>query len=346
MEDTPPLPAALQTVLGSQPTRRAVRRVVDRCHRMAHAYLRQQRQAGALREDLLGEDVEDLAMDAIAGLFERDERGRFPELRRYFSDRSLTDASPAAVEEDLRRLVLSAVTDWLFEAYRAADRSLSNLIRNLKRVLNAREDVCVHRRGKTLWVDCQLTGADRDEGQGRPMPMDVLEAYLTGAVAEKPSTGELAEVALETLRDHPDYEAAVPLTRLAQVMRAARTRVQAVTEHEAPVSIPDHPLLQTDELESLLERVLAEVRDEKRATYVGAGTVDEETYAAYFRALRDRLDARFVPPGDPEMTHFDALSAHLPGLSRETYRAAHRARFEYLDQQVREALVDHLQEVV
>jgi len=340
---------------------------------MACAYLRQQRQTGALREDVLGTDVEDLAMDAIAGLFERDEQGQFPELRRYFSDRELGSARPESLEEDLRRLVLSAATDWLFEAYRAADRSLSNLIRALKRALSSRRDAHLRRRGQTLWIEIQTGAAvgderatdrdgedpsdsadtppDEEDGRadhwsGRPMPMETLEARLTGAVADAPSTGDLLDVAIEALRAHPNHAASYPLTRLAQVMRSARTRVQAVTEHEEPVSTPDHPLLQTGELEPLIERVLTEVREDKQSTYVGTGKVDEDTYGAYFRALRDRIEARFVPPGDPEMTHFDALSAHLPGLSRETYRTVHRARFEYLDQCVREALVDRLQEVV
>jgi hypothetical protein len=331
---------------------------------MARAYLRQQERRGALREDVLGEDTDDLAMDAVAALFERDEQGRFPELRRYFEGRVGADVDPDALEEDLRRLVSSAVTDWLFEAYRAADRSLSNLIRALKRAVTSRNDARLRRRGRTLWVegrrpasagrgadaarngDHTWAGAQPDRARpGRPMPMETLEARLTGAVAANPSTGALLGVAMKALRAHPDYEAAYPLTRLAQVMRAARIRVQAVTEHDETVS-PDAPLLRTDELTTLIEQVLAEVREEKRSTYVDSGPLDEETYAAYFRALRDRLDARFVPPGDPTMTHYDALSAHRSGLSQDTYRTEHRARFEYLDQCVREALIDRLQDVV
>jgi hypothetical protein len=176
--------------------------------------------------------------------------------------------------------------------------------------------------------------------------METLEARLTGAVAEDPSTGELLDVALEALRAHPHCASAYPLTRLAQVMRAACTRVQAVTEHNGTVTTPEPPLLQADELLPLIDRVLAAVRDDKQPTYVGAGKVDEDTYRAYFRALRDRLEARFVPPGDPDLTHFEALADHLPGLCRAAYRNEHRARFEYLDRCVREALVDCLQEVV
>lgn len=349
MKDASTLPAALETVLSEHPTRRAVRRVVDRCHQMACAYLRHQKQTGALREDLLGENVEDLAMDAIAELFERDDEGHFPELRRYFDNRSVDPVDPAAVEDVLRRLVLSTVTDWLFEAYETADRSLSNVIRNVKRVLTPRENVRLHRRGSTLWLEIDAekeTEAPPARGRGRRMPMDTLEAYLTGAVAENTATRELVDVAVETLRDHPDYEAAYPLTRLAQVMRAARVRVQAVTEHSGPVSVPDAPLLRTEEIQTAIEQSLEALREEKRSTYLDTEKVDEQTFTAYFRALYDRLEARFVPPGDETLTHYEALSTHLPALSKEAYREDHRSRFEYLDQCARQVLVERLRDVV
>jgi len=318
---------------------------------MACAYLRQQQASGALREDVLGEEVEDLAMDAIAELFERNERGQFPELRRYFSDRDLEDQSPASVDDDLRRLVIGAVTDWLFEAYRAADRSLSNLIRNLKRVIDDRTDVSLGRRGGTLWVEIESASGEAGMGErttsaGRSIPMDVLEAHLTGTVADAPSTSDLLDVAVETLQAHSEYRSAYPLTRLAQVMRAARVRVQAVTDHDPPVDVPDAPLLQEDEIEAAIERSLVAVRKEKHSTYVETGKIDEKTYMAYFMALHDRLEARFVPPGDDGMTHYDALSRYLDDLSQDEYRSQHRSRFEYLEQCARERLVHRLREVV
>ena len=349
------LPRALQITTGPSPTQRATRRVVHRCHQIARVTLRQQKRTGSLREDVLGEDVGDLAIDAIAGLFERDDHGRFPELRRYFGGQASSDHPEEELIRDLRRLVQSTVTDWLFEAYRAADRSLSNQLRALKRAAGQREDVCLQRRGAVQWVECggQKESSRREEGTsqkrrrpGRPMPLGVLEAHLTGEVAEASSTGDLLERAIKTLRAHPDYEAAYPLTRLAQAMRSARARVQSVTEHSGSVSHPDRPVLRPEETRRYIQNTLSKVRAEKRSTYVGQGKVDEATYAAYFAALQDRLEARFVPPGDPEMTHHEALMEHLSGLTKETYRDEHRARFEYLEQQARESLITRLQDVI
>lgn len=344
MKDAPSVRRALSIAVGSAPTRAAVRVVVDRAHRMACAYLRQQQQTGNLRLDVLGEDVADLALDAIAGLFERDEDGEFPELQRYFADRDVAAMSPSALERDLRRLVLSTVTDWCFEAYRTADRSLSNLLRTLKRIAGERDDVRLQRRGETLWL-VPSPSSPSTNGHTAPaarrMPMDVLEAHLTGAVADADATADLLDAAVRTLRRHPRYEAEYPLTKLAQVVRSAQVRVQAVTDHAPPVSTPDGPPLRPDEIEDLLEHCLDQIRDEKRSTYVDTDKLDASTYRAYIRALHTRLRARFVPDTE-DRTHYEALSAHLPSLSKAQYREAHRARFEYLVQQAESKLTARL----
>jgi hypothetical protein len=343
---------ALRVATGPDPTPRATRRVVRHCHQIARATLRQQQRTGSLREDVLGEDVSDLAIDAIAELFERDNQGRFLELREYFDGHLAAGRSEQEVEEKLRRLVQSAVTDWLFEAYRAADRSLSNQLRCLKRAVGRRGDARLQHRGSVQWLE--VGGVEEDVRQseghprtpGRPMPLETLESHLTSAVAEATSTGDLLAAAIDVLRAHPDYEAAYPLTRLAQAMRSARARVKSVTDHPGQTTYPDRPLLKPEEIRGHVEEVLSFLREEKCPTYVGQGKVSEETYQAYFQGLEDRLEAQFVPPGDLEMTHYEALSGHLSSLGKEEYRETHRSRFEYLYQQAQETLADQLREVV
>lgn len=342
------LQTALQTTIGPAPTRRAVRTVVDRCHRMACAYLRRQQRTGALREDVLGEDVDDLALDAISDLFARDADGQFPELQRYFTDRDLSASASPTAHHALRRLVMGTVTDWLFEAYRTADRSLSNAIRALKRVARSHDTAVLTRRGGTRWLEAtprdEATDAAPTSARGRLMPMETLEAHLTGALADNPTTEDLLNRALTALEAHPDYESGYPLTRLAQVLRAARVRVQAVTEHRAPVTYPHDPLFRAEEVEAAIERVIAALRSEKRPTYVENGPLDASTYVAYIQALRTRLQSRFVSREDAALPQHEALALHLDNLSREQYRATHRSRFEYLNRCARERLVERLQE--
>jgi hypothetical protein len=396
--EQPPLSAILLDVLGPRPSRPGTKALVARCHRLARAYLRKRDRSSTLREDVLGEDLDDLALDAIGGLFERDENGAFSELQRSFrsclepiasgetvgeeaeepSLPALIDAAEdEALHSALRRLVWSAAGDWLFETYRTADRPLSNQIRALKRAVKERPEAALTRRGGKQWVVLR-TDEDASPADGRQMPFEAMEARLAGAVAEARSTGDLLARALEALRSHGAYETAYPLTRLAQAMRSARARVQSVTEHDEAARASTSVPLKREEVQSLIEETVETLREGKRDTYVGEGKVSRDTYRAYFRALRDRLAAKFVPRSDPHgpppvdaeadpdarsadgrrpspegsgpaegrLTHYEALSGHLPDLSKPDYREDHRARFEYLFQQAERLLADRLRAAV
>mgnify|MGYP006289261953 CR=1 FL=1 len=434
--EDPPLSPVLQDALGPRPSRRAAKALVARCHRMARAYLRKRRRSGHLREDVLGEDVDDLAIDAIGELFERDEQGRFPELRRYFRSRfeatsfegalqeAIRDASGEELQRSLRRLVWSAVGDWLFEAYRTADRSLSNQLRALKRAVKDSDKVDLVRRQGEQWIMVGSRNANGDRGadnggkgisKGRQMPIETMEAHLAGAVAEARSAADLLRRAAQALRAHRAFESAYPVVRLAQAMRAAQARVNAGAETGDSVgaarSEPADMPLRPEKVVRLIVETARWIYKQKRPTYVEPGKISAETFQAYVRALRSRLAAKYVPEGrllkrplseesvsdegapEPEraaeerkgadrsesegadtagvqahpaglslnanghqshgrggpersQTHYEALSSELRGLSKETYRDEHRARFEYLFQEAETRLTERLRDVV
>lgn len=367
------LTAILRDVLGPTPSRQAVKALARRCHRMARAYLYKQDRMDGLRTDVLGDDTGDLALDAIADLFERDEQGRFPELRRYFQgyferedtlQQLVSDAKEAEIRSALRQLVWSAVGDWLLEAYRAADRSLSNQIRALKRAAEESAETTLTKRKGKPWVVVEVNKKSSPEA-GRLMPIETMEACLAGAVAEATSTGDLLHRAVLALRTYQVYEAAYPVTLLAQAMRGARAQVQSVTEHAGAADDTGRSVLRAGEVETMIEECLEALREEKRSTYIGEDKIDEVTYRAYLRALGDRLRAKFVPREESactlarrntedsteeetpyDLTHYEALARHLEDLSKETYRAEHRAKFEYLFQEAEDRLTSQLREAV
>ena len=45
-------------------------------------------------------------------------------------------------------------------------------------------------------------------------------------------------------------------------------------------------------------------------------------------------------------SHYESLARHLEGLSKETYREEHRARFEYLFREAEDRLTSQLREAV
>ncbi|MDX1439483.1 MAG: hypothetical protein R3284_06225, partial [Rubricoccaceae bacterium] len=67
------LTAVLDDVLQENPSVKATRLLIDKCHLLAIAYLRRRSHAGRLDPSLFGVTLEDLALDCVAELFRRDD---------------------------------------------------------------------------------------------------------------------------------------------------------------------------------------------------------------------------------------------------------------------------------
>ncbi len=317
---------AIASLISDRPTRTHTGRFVDLCYRIALAYLRQKQRSGRLNPDLLGLPPEDLAMDGIADLFERDDAGRFPRLAAYFEHIGHEEVDDQTLFEATRRLVFSKVNDTLFHAYGEADASLANLLRSLKRAIKERPDLVLERRSGVLWVQVKAS-----EPRAHPLaPPEFLEAHLTPAIRQRMTTGDVLHAAVGVLAAQAHYVQRYPLTLLARVIRSATVRV-----NEAADTPSDEPAsLYREDVARLIERSVAATQSAMRVSYVGKGKVDEATYALYFRAIQDRLN-------DSDLTNYEALRAYLPELSREAYEQR-RAVFEYLSKSARNRLMHHL----
>ena len=329
------LSRALSIVCSSDPTRRATRRVVDLCHRMARARLHQQRRAGRLDMTILPGSIDDLAIDGIADLFERTEAGGFPELQRYFADDDLDALSDAEAAGRLRRLVFGAVGDRLFECYRAADPSLGRIIRTVKRAVRAIDAAALQRQYGTLHVVVHGGPLTAE----RPMPAARLEALLAPHVAASTCTRDLVRAGLRIVCNEPTHPSHYPVSRLAQAIRGATVRVSDPEPSERDVVDLRTDRFQPETLQRMLAASVREVKEAKHEGYVDGGKVPPTTYEAYFDGIETYLQAQFVPPGRPWMRHHDALAEHIEGLDRDAYRSAHRSVFEYLLRTVRDAFI-------
>ena len=118
----------IQKVVADSTVRPAVIEIVALFHHIALVYLRHKDAAGGLKLANLGLSVEDLALDCIAGLFERDQAGRFPVLARYYEEIQWQTLDEVTLSGATRRLVFSAVNQELYRNYREADPTLHRIV--------------------------------------------------------------------------------------------------------------------------------------------------------------------------------------------------------------------------
>jgi hypothetical protein len=258
-------------------------------------------------------------------------------MQRYFSNIDLCTLDRTGVVSALRRLVCSAVGDRLFECYRAADPSLGRIIRTVKRSVREMDGVALRRAGGRLHV-CDINAKVSDTSDGLPLPPERLEAELAPYVANSHCTRDLVRAAVDVLDRVLSTSLHYPVSRLAQAIRSATVRVgDAATDTRNVVSVRSNGF-RAEELRRFLQQSVSQTKCAKRSTYLQSGKVSPSMYDAYFAAIATYLDAQYVPPGRPSMTHHEALQLHVD-VSRDVYRSNHRHVFEYLLRRTREAFI-------
>ena len=319
--------AAIASCTARKPERAHVQKFVDKCYRMAVVYLRRRAHAGRLDPRFFGRSIDDLAMDCIADLFERDEKGRFPQLVSYFEPMMEENLSEARLVSATRRLVFSKTADGLFRRYRETDPALGKLVRNLRYAVRRSDDAMEDRVRGELWVVFS-----RPRHCTRPlMGEELLQARLSARLGPSGSRMEAVNALRLILQHNPVYTQGYPLVGLASVLRD-------VFDLRADVPEPARSSLNTlhgEDVRRLLEASRSRIDREMRSKYVDA-KMDARTFDAYIGAAEDGLIAEFAETGMDDATHFDLLQPYLRSMTYDDFRQDHRGRFQYVFKKLRE----------
>jgi hypothetical protein len=314
----------------------AVRQLVDVCHRIAVAYLRQKMRRGRLQPERFGLSLEDLALDCFADLFQRDDTARFEVLANYFRTIGVEQTSEEVLAIILRRLIFSKVNEGLFRRYREADASLAKIIRNVKNAVRTVSGIWLIKREGNLWL---VAGQDRSIEALPLAPPELLESFLIMSVSDSPQVNRAVSAFRDFVAVHPGYSNGYPLTMFSQALRAAFWRLGLADEHD---SHRDEETFLPKEVERAISVATGEVKANMYKSYVEKGKVDAHTFDAYFRAVEDILAAQFVSGARPVTSYYVALQGYLPGLGKNSYHVAHRNIVEYLTKLARAHLIRYL----
>lgn len=312
-----------------------LRTVVSSCHHMAIVYLRKREKRGGLDPGFFGLLIEDLAMDCIAELFERDETGVFVRLCSYYQRSSLREITEADVLGLTRRLVFSAVNQELYERYMEADPSLHKLIRTIKDAVSLCHDVSIEELIDGKWIIFN----DRGFSVGLDLiPPAALEAEISPLVCGRLTMRTILESIAGVLRERHEYRGGFPLVEFGRVVRSAFVRCG-----DAGHGATDDTLtLYASDTQRAIDTAVDNIRRRKRDAYVAPGKTDGEMFALYLKVTSDMLTARYVGNDGVDTTLFEQLREHIPSLSHEEYSQSHRSRVEHLFRLAHNGLLDLL----
>jgi hypothetical protein len=291
---------------------------------MALAYLYQKARLGSLRPEHFGLTFEDMALDSTAELFQRDDSGRFIELRAYFSSAGRAASTDAEMEIALRRIVFSKVSEGLFRRFRENDPNLGKVIRNTKDAVIALPGVRLERQGRQLWI---VVGDDDELTMETPVaPPEIIDAHVTSALGSAGQMQEAVVALVSFLKMHPYYRNGFPVSEFAKIVRSAYIRLGAALNDD------DHSErhFTADEVARAIDAATDAVYTKTFSTYVTKKKVDAPTFRVYLRTVRDVLESLYVHDTSSSYSHFDVMATYNPGLSEDEYRRTHRNRVEYM----------------
>ena len=314
----------LRSVFNGCPT--SVREAVSLFHHIAIIYLRHKDAAGGLKLANLGLSLEDLALDCIAGLFERDQSGRFPVLARYYEEIYWQTLDEVTLSGATRRLVFSAVNQELYRNYREADPTLHRIIRNIKDAAEAVEGVGISQTGRDNHV---TFSPDADAGLLPIAPPEYLSPYISSVLArDEDLRGVLTELR-DLLGSQDCYRPSYPVVRLALLIRGTFLALAHETAHTESTPPAVEEQLHLRDIESLIAESVKTTGERFRARYVDRGKVSAELFDVYVWVAGEVLQADFTETGDDQLSYFERTRKHIPSLTEEEYRSEHRTVLEY-----------------
>lgn len=321
---------AVASILSDRPHRLAVSTLVTCCHRFALAYLFKKVRHGNFPGQVTGLSVDDLALDCIAEIFQRDGNGQFCVLHTYLKSHECVPSTDDELQIALRRLVFSKVNESLFRLYHETDPNLAKIIRNVKDAAKADPRFHLARHHRKQWLvvfpDEALISSDavQEAITSRPMaPQELLETYFSSHFGQNDRVRELTGLFAAFVQAYPHYANAYPVTGFAQAMRASFVRT-----HEA-LHTENESVFHAFEITNAIQVVTDDLEAAKRPSYVGRGKVSDVLFTTYFDTIRDIIAGQYRDDLEME-SYYTALQKYLPELSEDDYRSFHRNILEYL----------------
>ncbi len=314
----------IPSLLSPNPSQKHVRDFVYLCRDVAFAYLQMKVHRGKLDPNHFGISLEDLALDCVAPLFERNEYRRFIELASYFGNSNFTTMSSEELLGLTRRLVFSKVNEELFRLYKEHDPSLSNIIRNIRNALKFSRTLIPVVRNNETWI--QLFHPDSIL-EGLPiLPAEIIEARLLAQLARRNDLRHILDLLAEILSEQDLYQKQYPLVGMAIIIRSLIVR-SSWTSAELGDNSAD---LSTDEISRFIQLSIQKTRTSMKGSYIGKGKLNEKTFDSYFDCIAEILEAEYILNDGMDLSFYDVMHKRAAEMSVSEYRCHHRVYLEYL----------------
>ncbi|KPL14416.1 MAG: hypothetical protein AMS26_10755 [Bacteroides sp. SM23_62] len=317
-------------------------------------------------------ELEDVAIDCIAGLFIRNDNGEFTQLQRYFgpkieSDTTLNEVEAASM---LRRLIVKKTKQELSRIFRERDPEGAKIIRNIKVAIRSsnelksfkemgREFIFKNNDSNGLENECSNLSSNENNG-GVDKANNIQNAdseRFKNAIPEKllyqnflekydpsDSVASMIKKMLEIVASFPDYQNYLAIDIVAAIIRDVTFQhVREKLSNNVDVNSPLSDL-QAKEIEQVNQRIINVIHQKINQQYLRKKKITPEKADIYCRAIVDFVNE--LTQGKETDSNFRYLKRYIPELTQHQYREKERSIFEYLVKITKKSLRKKLKELL
>lgn len=273
-------------------------------------------------------ELHDIAVDAVAGLFRRDANGKFTLLQRYFSNEQNRNII------GIVRIVRRKVDQELVRIFHERNQHVAGIYRNINVAVSMNPRLAFMKiHGKKIIFRHNVKPLHKGH-----IPIELLEREYRCRFRVTDHFGACIEKMLDIVDEYDEYANYVALDTAASLIR--RNNYKAIFDDRATYrysSIED-----TSDIDKALETVFTDISG-RIDVALNENRIDR-TKAELFRlAIADYIgDLKHGSPCSQRLY----LERYVPGLTTDKYRKEYRIQFEYLVWAAVRELKRHLADII
>ena len=333
------LNAIIEKICKSIPSERELIFFIDICVRLSKSYLRYKEFKGyKICETVTDKavELENLAVDSIGELFERNSEREYIQLRKYFIPYLQSVSSNDEWLILLRRLITSKTEQALFRIFRERDPQTARVIKDIKVTIRRLDQYSLLQdSGKKLIVNKNY---ERSQSSIEVVN-DVLEyQILIRDIHSVLRPGDTIPVILKKifiiLDDNQGYPNAIEIGDVAYIIRTYRKSIASqMTIHQLNGKGHIFERLVHQDLVQMILTIKKNLFAILDKAYLNTGKLDKTIVDGFKVALADMIED--MTKGNKLDTHYNYIHAALPNIEFEEYDLKLRKKFEYILRQLR-----------
>lgn len=313
----------------------ATKDLIQICSHIAEAYLLTKSSKNQKLLSFINVSMEDLAIDAIADLFES-ESGHLVKFERWMNKFASMQSNSAWFIE-LRRMVCTQVSDYLFQMYRTMDPSISKIIRNLKRSVNQEMSSKLALCDNNTSV-CLLSSKNF---KTRLLEQHVLTIHLNPVLRYTTNTPDFLKILYHLLQNFEPESVRISIRDLVYLIIQLQLNLNDIENvSKAEECDPFEKAL----IEEVLNKSISQAKQQFYTTYVSTAKISLEDYELLLKAVKSIIGQEYNLYEEPKLSFQRHFLVLFPHLSDADYTRKYKSIIEYMVKNARSIFLSYIEE--